>query len=202
MTNLSNLSNLSRPLPLFHPKTSFKQKRNFFNFSDIMSSKKSYTGNKIVGYTQKQLFDVVSNVDDYYNFIPFCINSEVLKTQYVDQRTKILTAALGVQFIGYSETYVSEVTCKRPSYVQAVASADSLFNHLTTLWQFIPDQKLPPTHCHLDFYIEFEFSSPLYAQVSNMFTEQINEIMVTAFEKRCEEIYGPPAHDPQIVDDN
>ncbi|CAG8633330.1 6059_t:CDS:2, partial [Racocetra fulgida] len=133
-------------------------------------------------YTQRQLYDVVSNVDDYHLFIPFCTNSEVLKTQYVDRKTKILTAALCVGFQGFSETYVSE----------AIASSDALFKHLTTTWRFTPYEEFPLTHCNLDFALEFEFASSLHAQVANVFFDQVNDLIVTAFEERCSQIYGPP----------
>ncbi|CAG8450885.1 5226_t:CDS:2 [Acaulospora colombiana] len=127
-------------------------------------------------------------------FIPFCTNSQVLETRQSDQK-KILTAALEVKFLGFSETYVSEVTCERPSYVQAVASSDALFRHLTALWQFAPHGGSPSTHCNLAFHLEFEFASPLHAQLANAFFDQINDLMITAFEKRCKEIYGLPAPD-------
>ncbi|CAI2185461.1 11356_t:CDS:2, partial [Funneliformis geosporum] len=181
-----------QPFPTSTPK---KQRRNFFGFSDILSSKKSYNGHKVVGYTQKQLYDVVSNIDEYHLFIPYCTNSEVLKSQYVDKRTKILTAALGVGFKGFSETYLSEVTCERPRFVQAVASSDALFSHLITVWQFSPHNELPSTHCYLDFHLEFEFTSPLHAQVANVFFDQVSALMVDAFEERCNQVYGPPAPD-------
>ncbi|CAG8655530.1 14125_t:CDS:2 [Funneliformis caledonium] len=182
-----------QPFPTSTPK---KQRRNFFGFSDILSSKKSYNGHKVVGYTQKQLYDVVSNIDEYHLFIPYCTNSEVLKSHSVDKRTKILTAALGVGFKGFSETYLSEVTCERPRF--AVASSDALFSHLISVWQFAPHNELPSTHCYLDFHLEFEFTSPLHAQVANVFFDQVSALMIDAFEERCNQVYGPPA--PSIED--
>ncbi|CAG8781396.1 23135_t:CDS:2 [Cetraspora pellucida] len=185
----SPVTNISRPFcppaPLIH------QQRTFFDF-DALSSRRSYTGHKVNRYTQRQLYDVVSNVDDYHLFIPFCTNSEVLKTQYIDRRTKILTAALCVGFQGFSETYVSEVTCERPHLVQAIASSDALFKHLTTTWTFTPYEEFPLTHCNLNFSLEFEFASSLHAQVANVFFGQVNELIITAFEERCNQIYGSP----------
>ncbi|CAG8501981.1 4814_t:CDS:2 [Dentiscutata heterogama] len=194
----SPVTNIPRPFcpppPLAH------QQRNFFGF-DALSSRRSYTGHKVVGYTQKQLYDVVSNIDDYHLFIPFCTNSEVLKSQYIDRRTKILTAALGVGFQGFSETYVSEVTCERPYFVQAIASSDALFKHLVTTWRFTPHEEFPSTHCNLDFCLEFEFASSIHAQVANVFFDQVNELIVTAFEERCNQVYGPPINLQDIDDE-
>ncbi|CAG8444451.1 572_t:CDS:2 [Acaulospora morrowiae] len=192
--------NVSRLLQYAQTRSSTCQKRSFFNLSDNLSSRSSYTGYKVVGYTQEQLYDVVSNIDEYHMFIPFCTNSKVLKTKHFDVK-KILTAALEVNFVGFSETYVSEVTCERPRYVQAIASSDALFRHLTTLWQFTPHEASPSMHCNLNFSLEFEFASPIHAQLAKTFFGQVSDLMVTAFEKRCEEIYGPPAPDPHTLSD-
>ncbi|KAF0402089.1 putative Proteasome component PUP2 [Gigaspora margarita] len=188
------------PRPFSPPPPSIRQQRNFFGF-DALSSRRSYNGHKVLGYTQKQLYDVVSNIDDYHLFIPFCTNSEVLKTQYIDRRTKILTAALGVGFQGFSETYVSEVTCERPCFVQAIASSDALFKHLVTTWRFTPHEEFPSTHCNLDFNLDFEFASSIHAQVANVFFDQVNELIVTAFEERCNQVYGPPINLQDIDDE-
>ncbi|CAG8721170.1 1441_t:CDS:2, partial [Cetraspora pellucida] len=89
-------------------------------------------------------------------------------------------------------TYVSEVTCERPHLVQAIASSDALFKHLITIWTFTPYEEFPITHCNLNFSLEFEFASSLHAQVANVFFGQVNELIVTAFEERCNQIYGSP----------
>ena len=64
-------------------------------------------------YTQKQLFDVVSDVSSYPKFLPFCSSSRVLTCpprQMPDGR-QILEAELTVGFMAFKESYVSTVTC-------------------------------------------------------------------------------------------
>ncbi|GBC05183.1 hypothetical protein RclHR1_06090001 [Rhizophagus clarus] len=166
-------------------------------FLNVLSSKKTYNGHKVIGYTQKQLYDVVSNIDEYKNYIPYCTNSEVLKTQTINNRNKQLTAVLGVGFNGISETYISEVTCERPGLVRADVS-DDLFKHLSAIWRIAPHHESPSTHCDLSFHLEFEFSSILYSQIANVFFDEINMMIIDAFEKRCYNLYGPPASPPPI----
>ncbi|CAJ0851248.1 258_t:CDS:2 [Entrophospora sp. SA101] len=153
-----------------------------------------------VGYSQNQLYEVVSKIDEYSLFVPFCTSSEILNIQSADHKTTIITAALGVGFQGFSEIYVSEVTCESPRFVQAVASSDVLFRHLVAIWNFTPyinnDDNVgeeETTHCILDFRVEFEFSSPLHLQIANIFSDQVNEMMITAFEQRSPEPQTPPA---------
>ncbi|RIA88412.1 hypothetical protein C1645_826333 [Glomus cerebriforme] len=165
--------------------------RTFFNG---LSFKKTYNGHKVIGYTQRQLYDVVSNIDEYKNFIPYCTHSIVVKTQNINNRNKKLTAILGVGFDGYDETYASEVICERPGFVRAEAAPnESLFKQLSTVWELTPHHDSPSTHCNLNFHLEFEFSSFIYSQLANVFFDNVSTLMVDAFERRCYTLYGPPA---------
>ncbi|KAJ3221566.1 hypothetical protein HDU81_010562 [Chytriomyces hyalinus] len=56
------------------------------------------------------------------------------------------------------------------------------------------DSVSPEDHpiCTLDFYIAFEFKSILYAQVSELFFNQVSLVMVDSFVKRARTVYGEP----------
>ncbi|KAG9285541.1 hypothetical protein G9A89_006529 [Geosiphon pyriformis] len=179
---------------------------NYPNLTDLLSSAKKYTGDKSIGYTQAQLYEVVSNINEYQLFIPYCTKSTVLTHECLDYKKEFMTAELGVGFNGFEETYISEVTCDRPNFVKvkgkpetpriAIASSDKIFQHLTSIWRFHPHYAFPKTHCTLSFDLEFEFASPIYAQVSNIFFDKVSLLMVNAFEGRCHQIYGPAAELP------
>ena len=69
-----------------------------------------------VRYSQKQLYEIVADVDSYHRFVPFCTGSKVLaslpshhaESSYVIRKEAQLT----VGFLGYKESYISEVTCR------------------------------------------------------------------------------------------
>jgi coenzyme Q-binding protein COQ10 len=75
--------------------------------------------------------------------------------------------------------------------IQAEASSDALFSHLITIWQLLPHES--STHCYIDFRLEFEFSSIIYSNLANAWFDQVSVLVIDAFEKRCNELYGPPA---------
>ncbi|KAL0144274.1 proteasome component PUP2 [Mucor lusitanicus] len=105
-----------------------------------------------------------------------------------------MEAELGVGFKLFQEKYMSKVTCRKPSLVQAVAADAKLFNDMTTTWKFtpnVPQSKLSlpsaadhPT-CWVDFDISFDFASPLHAQASTVFFDQVSKMMLQAFVDRC-----------------
>ncbi|TPX66173.1 hypothetical protein SpCBS45565_g04661 [Spizellomyces sp. 'palustris'] len=149
-----------------------------------------------LGYTPKQLYALVSNINSYHLFVPWCAHSQVLSHKKLNGK-EILKAELGVGFRAFSENYVSEVTCVPYERVQAVASNSTLFRTLITTWNFAPGTPTNTTPdsptTHVDFSIAFQFKSPLYAHLSNLFFEEVSKVMVGAFEERARKVYGPPA---------
>ncbi|KAL1917306.1 uncharacterized protein VTP21DRAFT_4962 [Calcarisporiella thermophila] len=168
------------------------------------TSPKEHSEKKILGYSQKQLYDVVSNIDDYRLFVPWCTDSMILSTRNLNSsgNRQILHAELGIGFGALKERYVSEVTCEKYNMVMAVSKDTSLFRQLATVWRFTPNIPAASTNvtdpanfrsCQLQFHILFEFANSFYTQVSTLFHDQVSKSMVQAFEDRCREVYGPPS---------
>ncbi len=65
-------------------------------------------------YSQKELYDVVSDVASYPHFVPFCTGSRILKaTHQPGPPSKVtMDAELTVGFLSFQENYVSKVTCQ------------------------------------------------------------------------------------------
>ena len=79
-----------------------------------------------------------------------------------------------------------------------MAADAKLFNDMTTTWKFTPN--VPRTQlntpeaadhptCWVDFEISFEFASPLHAQASSVFFDQVSKMMLQAFITRCQTVY-------------
>ncbi|TPX35359.1 hypothetical protein SmJEL517_g02205 [Synchytrium microbalum] len=130
-------------------------------------------------------------------------------------KKNLLRAEVGVGFDAFNETYISDVTCLPYWKVEAVSSDSTLFKTLNTTWRFtsatpytspstlplpsnskafapLPRDNTPHDYpaCWVDFYIAFEFTSPLYATIAMAFFDDACKKMVKAFEKRAEEKYG------------
>ena len=69
-------------------------------------------------YSQRQLYDLVADVDNYHRFLPYCLESKVLSTDLREDGTKKSQARLTVGFLALKESYVSEVTCTPYSSVE------------------------------------------------------------------------------------
>ena len=63
---------------------------------------------KKFNYSKKDLIELVLKIDDYKFFLPWCINSKILKIKKKKKDLKI-TADLEIGFKSFREIYTSEV---------------------------------------------------------------------------------------------
>lgn len=162
--------------------------RSFFGISDALSggTTKEFSETKIIGYSMEQLYDVVENVDDYKHFVPWCVASNTFLKSETHAR-----ANLEVGFPPVSERYTSVITLARPNLIKSECMDGTLFNHLTCIWKISKGPRDVQNSCTLNFYISFEFKSLLHSHLSTMFFDEVVRKMVSAFENRCQTLYGP-----------
>lgn len=144
-----------------------------------------YAERKLLGYSAEQMFEVVSRVEFYRDFVPWCTQSRVTA-----RSPKALTAFMQVGFPPIVESYTSHVTLARPTLVKSVCSDGRLFNHLETIWRFEPGLEDNPKTCTLDFKVSFEFRSRLHSHLAQMFLDEVVRQMTRAFLNRAATLYG------------
>eukprot|EP00775_Hariotina_reticulata_P008466 gene8466-8650_t len=85
-------------LPYAAASAVLPSKRLFFGFSNVDS--KVYKERRLIGYSPEQLYEVVSSVQYYNQFVPWCVGSHVLRK---DADGKYLEAELQIGFQMISE---------------------------------------------------------------------------------------------------
>lgn len=168
-----------------------QQQRTFLSFPK-QSRTREYCGRQLVGYTMEQMFEVVSDVGNYYKFLPWCKKSIVLK-RTLDN----LKADLIIGFPPINESYTSNVTLVKPYLVKAECTDGRLFHHMLTVWRFSPGLKREQQSCVIDFQITFEFRSALHSSLSNLFFDQVARQMEGAFIREVGRRYGPATMQPR-----
>lgn len=148
---------------------------------------------RIVPFTPLQLYRVVANVDEYKNFVPWCVDSTV--TNRIDERH--MKAELMVGFKMFSEKYTSLITLDKPHSVQVDVPHSNLFDYLINDWSF--EEGRDPNTTRLSFFVEFRFQNPFYQQVTDMFFEKVAKKMVCAFEQRAHMVYRRMEHESSLI---
>lgn len=170
----------------------------------------SYDERRVIGYTPEQIFAVVTDVQRYPEFLPWCDGATVHRTASHPSETPsseakaptYVQAELVVGFRGLlSERYTSHVHMRSPGLVRQTTSDSRLFKALESQWSLEPTGGDATRLC---FSVRFGFQNALYQSAAELFFAEVVERMVAAFEQRCAALYGPPSRashaDQQQVD--
>ena len=130
--------------------------------------------------TAEQLFDLVSDVDDYPNFLPWCVALRVTSRDDNEIRADMV-----VGFKMLREKFTSRVTLTPKERID-VEYLDGPFRYLENRWLFIDKDG----GCEIDFFIDFEFRSRLLRKIMEPLFHEAVRRMVRAFEKRATERYA------------
>lgn len=140
-----------------------------------------HTESRVLPYTPEQMFDLVADIERYPEFLPWCVGLRVRERQ-----DNVVLADLMVGFKMLREKFTSRVSLNRPSRIDVVY-IEGPFRHLENHWLFKPHE----AGTAVDFFIDFEFRSRMLRIVMEPLFHEAVRRMVSAFETRAAQLYGP-----------
>uniref|UniRef100_A0AAV1UX68 EF-hand domain-containing protein n=1 Tax=Peronospora matthiolae TaxID=2874970 RepID=A0AAV1UX68_9STRA len=145
---------------------------------------KSHTETRVVPFSCSEMFDVVADVERYSDFLPFCVESRVLRRP----NENVMEAALRVGFNIFTESYTSRVLMIRPNKIATKAIDSPTFKRIESEWMFKPCET--PGSCEIAFRVTFEVSSFLHANAIQLFFDDVALTQLNAFIGRARKTYG------------
>ncbi|WP_336971472.1 type II toxin-antitoxin system RatA family toxin [Sphingobium aromaticiconvertens] len=133
-------------------------------------------------YTPTQMFDLVSDVAAYPEFLPWVSAIRVRSGSETE-----MIADMIVGFKGLKESFTSRVVKHRPDSVR-VDYLDGPLKHLHNLWAFRDDGEGGTL---VDFEVEFEFKNRLFEMLAGQVFDKALRKMIGAFETRAAALYSP-----------
>lgn len=164
------------------------------SLSEPEAGGEQYTESVVLPFAQQHLFHVVSDVNAYQEFVPYCAQSRILgpkegPTQHLSRSLpdgqRQFLAELTVGFGQLQERYTSRVTLIGSHQIIAEAIPTPLFQHLRTSWTL---SSVSPTSTRVDFAVQYAFANPFYAAVARTAMQKMAGQMIGAFERRAAEV--------------
>lgn len=135
----------------------------------------------LIGFSDRQMFDLVKDVDRYKEFLPWCADSELLSHE-----GNRLCGRIDVERMGIRQSFSTCNTYDEPSHMD-IELKEGPFKSLGGGWDFIA---LREDACKVVLTLEFEFSGRLINAAFGKVFHQIANTMVESFCKRARDVYG------------
>lgn len=139
-----------------------------------------------MSYSAKQMFDLVADVSQYPEFLPWCAAARIRSSTMGDTQT-VIDADLVISFKVFREKFGSTVTLTPNENRIDVVYLDGPFKYLNNHWLF---KDIGDGQCEAAFFVDFEFKSVVLQAVIGVVFGEAMERIVRAFERRAQDLYG------------
>ncbi|PZP36579.1 MAG: ubiquinone-binding protein [Roseateles depolymerans] len=143
----------------------------------------------LLWYTPREMYALVTAVDRYPEFLPWCSKVEVLS-----QEGEQVTARLSLAYAGVRQAFTTRNRNEDGRSV-LMELVDGPFSRLHGVWQFQPLNRPgttgEPQACKILFELSYAFSSKALEAVVSPVFDRIANTFVDSFVQRAESLYGP-----------
>ncbi len=153
---------------------------------DRKNAMPAHSETKLLPYTPQQMYDLVANVADYPEFLPWTAAARI-RSRVDHGDHEVMLAELVISFKVFREKFGSRVTLWPERMQIDTAYIDGPFKYLESTWRFAPSQG----GCSVTFEVDFEFRNRLLQGAAGMFFNEAMQRVVRAFERRAAVLYAP-----------
>ena len=133
-----------------------------------------------LNYSNKQMFDLISDVAKYPEFLPWC-----KATNIYNKSDDTFYSDMEIGFKLINEKFTSKVTLVEEYKVFSEAISGP-FKKMNNIWEII---SISGNECEINLTIEFEFKSFILQNIIGTLFEKASKKMIIAFEERANELY-------------
>lgn len=134
----------------------------------------------LIEYSAGQMFQLVDQVEEYPQFLPWCGGSELIHRD--DTRT---VARLHIDYHGIRADFSTE-NDKQAPHSMKIRLRHGPFSHLDGAWQFRP---LGESACKIEFQLRYAFSSRLLEKAVGPIFHHIANTFVDSFVRRAVQVF-------------
>lgn len=138
----------------------------------------------LIWYSPEEMFRLVTDVDRYPEFLPWCDHA-VVKSVMDDG----MVAEIGIGLAGFKQAFTTRNTHVEGRSVQ-MQLVDGPFSKLSGGWTFSPVGDGTQRACKVELNLQYGFSSSTLSAVVGPVFDKIAGSLVDAFIQRAEQVYG------------
>lgn len=157
----------------------------------------SFSTKRRVPFTAAEMYALVADVERYPEFLPMCTGLVVTsRTKVADGEDLIATMSVGYKQI--KESFTTSVRLRPAALAVDANYLDGPFKRLENRWRFIDAAPISSGGdagggSDTDFYISYEFKSPILGLLVGAAFDQAFRKFAEAFEARAGVVYGQRA---------
>lgn len=140
----------------------------------------------LLWYSPREMYDLVTAIEQYPRFLPWCESAEV-----VDTHDDGVTARLGLAYAGVRHTFTTRNQHLAGESV-LVSLVDGPFSLLDGTWLFLPIGRPGGSAqgCKIEFDLRYAFAGAALEAVLSPVFDRIANTLVDSFVARAETVYG------------
>jgi len=140
----------------------------------------------LLWYSPHEMYDLVTGVERYPQFLPWCERAEVLESHDTG-----MTARLSLAYAGVRHAFTTR-NLHTPGEQVVIQLVDGPFSLLDGTWRFValgrPGGELPA--CKVEFDLRYAFSSRALEAVLSPVFDRVANTFVDSFVRRAGQVYG------------
>ncbi len=145
----------------------------------------THSETRILPYTAQEMYDLVADVAQYPNFLPWCAAARI-KSVVPQGNTEVMEADLVVSFKVFRERFTSRVVLMPESYQIDTEYLDGPFRYMKSNWKFRDTEG----GCEVSFFVDFAFRNVVLEKLIGVVFNEAMLRIVRAFEERAADLYG------------
>jgi coenzyme Q-binding protein COQ10 len=132
---------------------------------------------KKFNYSKKDLIELILKIDDYKNFLPWCVDSKILSI-CKNKRNQEIIADLEIGFKSFRDIYKSKVLYNDQNSIIEVTSINGNIKKLLNIWKF---KDINKNSCNVIFFIDIELKNPIINILFKKFFNYVFEKILKYF---------------------
>jgi ribosome-associated toxin RatA of RatAB toxin-antitoxin module len=148
---------------------------------------KSVHKSVLIWYSAEEMFNLVTDVGKYDQFLPWCDHAKVITAT-----PDTMQAEVGIAMAGVKQTFTTQNTHTINDTGRQIDMKllNGPFSNLEGSWTFTPVGDTSQRACKTELHLNYGFDNAVLAALVGPLFDKIAASLVDAFVKRADQIYG------------